>query len=194
MKILIDPISESLNKLVNYFKTNGIPYVIVGGAAVIVTGRTRTTLDIDIILNHKLIDRKDFIKYLQENGFDATIEDLDGFDLEEICTFFLEEGMFKVDLKGKYKETDKQSIQMAIDSYYGDLEIKVANPINTILHKLKMGSEQDYEDALAVYVRNSETIDMNLLRKIANQMNIKNKLKDFLNEIERILKEEKWEL
>ena len=46
--------------------------------------------------------------------------------------------MFKIDLKGEYTDSEKQTIEMAIDSVYDDLVIKVANPINTILHKLLM--------------------------------------------------------
>ena len=84
---MIDPISKSLEKLVWYFKENKIPYVIVGGTAVIVTGRTRTTLDVDIILDHSKLNREDFINYLQKNGFDATEADLEGFDLEELLLF-----------------------------------------------------------------------------------------------------------
>ena len=191
---MIDPISKSLEKLVWYFENHEIPYVIVGGAAVIVTGRTRATLDVDIILDHRKVDRQDFIKFLQKNGFDATEADLDGFDLEELCTIFLKDGMFKIDLKGKYTSSDKQAIDMAIDSVYDDLAIKVANPINTILYKLKISTEQNYEDALAVYVRNSDTINIELMKEMAKEQKILNKLEDFLEDLESILEEENLEL
>ena len=191
---MIDPISKSLEKLVWYFNENKIPYVIVGGTAVIVTGRTRTTLDVDIILDHNKVNRKDFINYLQKNGFDATESDLAGFDLEELCTIFLKQGMFKIDLKGNYTDSEKRTIEMAIDSVYDNLAIKVSNPINTILHKLTIGSEQDYEDALAVYVRNSETLDLNLMKEIANKLGISKKLEEFLKDLDSILREENLEL
>jgi len=66
--VAIDPISESLKRLVTYFDTRKIPYVIVGGVSVFILGRSRLTMDIDIIIDHARIDRKDFITYLQKNN------------------------------------------------------------------------------------------------------------------------------
>ena len=72
---------------------------------------------------------------------------------------------------------------MTIDSIYDDLAIKVANPINTILHKLMVGSEQDNEDALEVYVRNSGTIDLNLMKEMAKELGISIQLDEFLKNL-----------
>ncbi len=99
-----DPISKSLEKLVGYFDSNSIPYVIVGGVAVIVTGRTRMTTDVDIILDHEKIQREDFVDYLVNEGFDANLRDFDGFDEKSHCSIFFKEGMFRIDLKGVYSD------------------------------------------------------------------------------------------
>ena len=187
----IDPISESLKRLVTYFDTRKIPYVVVGGVSVFILGRSRLTMDIDIILDHTRIDRKDFITYLQKNNFDATLDDLIGFDEKSHCSFFYKKGMFRIDIKGAYSELERESIKMAITGIYNDIKLKIDNPMNLILFKLKYGSEQDYEDALAVYIRNQEKIDHEFMEEKAKKINIKEKLDSFLEITKDFLEGEK---
>ncbi len=190
VKMTIDPISESLKRLVKYFNSRKIPYVVVGGVSVFVLGRTRFTMDVDIILDHTKLDRGDFVDYLQNNNFDASLIDLEGFDENSHCSFFYKSGMFRIDIKGAYSELELESIKMAIDGIYNDIKLKINNPTNLILYKLHFGSEQDYEDALAVYIRNKERIDTNFLKDKARKMNIENQLNLFLKDVTEFLKKE----
>ncbi len=186
---MTNPISNSLMYLAQYFKEHSIPYVIVGGVAVMITGRTRMTQDIDIILDHTIINRGNFLAFLQKNGFDATLSDFEGFDEKSHCTIFFKEGMFRIDIKGIYSELDQESIDMAIDEIFNGVHLKINHPLNTVAFKLKFGSEQDYEDALAVYIKNLEIINREELVKKASKMMIKNELKVFLKEVDEFLKE-----
>lgn len=186
----IDPISESLKRLVKYFDENNIPYVVVGGVSVFVLGRSRMTMDVDIILDHTKLNREEFVNYLRKNNFDASLDDFIGFDEESHCTFFYKTGMFRIDVKGIYSSLDHESIERAIVGIYNDIKLKISNPVDLILFKLKFGSEQDYEDALAVYIRNKERIDHNFLKKKALKMEIKDELDSFLKRIATFLEKE----
>ncbi len=186
----IDPISESLKRLVKYFDENNIPYVVVGGVSVFVLGRSRMTMDVDIILDHTKLNREEFVNYLRKNNFDASLDDFIGFDEESHCTFFYKTGMFRIDVKGIYSNLDQESIERAIVGIYNDIKLKISNPVDLILFKLKFGSEQDYEDALAVYIRNKERIDHNFLTKKALKMEIKDELDSFLKRIITFLEKE----
>ena len=189
----IDPISESLKRLVKYFNSRKIPYVVVGGVSVFVLGRTRFTMVVDIILDHTKLDREDFVDYLQNNNFDASLTDLEGFEENSHCSFFYKTGMFRIDIKGAYSELELESINMGIDGVYNDIKLKINDPVNLILYKLQFGSEQDYEDALAVYIRNKERIDTNFLKNKALKMKIKNQLDLFLKDVTEFLKKERVE-
>lgn len=186
----IDPISESLKRLVKYFDENNIPYVVVGGVSVFVLGRSRMTMDVDIILDHTKLNREEFVNYLRKNNFDASLDDFIGFDEESHCTFFYKTGMFRIDVKGIYSSLDQESIERAIVGIYNDIKLKISDPVDLILFKLKFGSEQDYEDALAVYIRNKERIDHNFLTKKALKMEIKDELDSFLKRITTFLEKE----
>ena len=186
----IDPISESLKRLVKYFDENNIPYVVVGGVSVFVLGRSRMTMGVDIILDHTKLNREEFVNYLRKNNFDASLDDFIGFDEESHCTFFYKTGMFRIDIKGIYSSLDQESIERAIVGIYNDIKLKISDPVDLILFKLKFGSEQDYEDALAVYIRNKERIDHNFLTKKALKMEIKDELDSFLKRITTFLEKE----
>lgn len=189
----IDPISESLKRLVKYFILKKVPYVVVGGVSVFVLGRSRFTMDVDIILDHTKLDRGDFVTYLRENNFDASVDDFVGFDEKTHCTFFYKTGMFRMDIKGVYSDLDAESISMAINGIYDGIKLKINNPTNLILFKLKFGSEQDYEDALSVYIRHKEKIDLNFLKEKAQKMQISSNLDSFLKEIREFLEKEEFE-
>ena len=182
-----DPITESLSVLASYFDQNSIPYVVVGGVSVIVFGRARMTLDIDIIVDHTQIDREHFITYLTENGFDANLLDLAGFDDHTHCSFFLKRGMFRIDMKGVYSLAEKESIEMALDAVFNGVKVKINHPINIILYKLLFGSEQDYEDALAVYTRMKDSIDHAHLKKRGVQLQLSSQLSDFLKKADELI-------
>ena len=184
---MADPITKSLIILVKYFNDNKIPYVIVGGVAVLVFGRTRVTMDIDIIIDHKLLDRPDFISYLRNNGFDANMSDLLAFDEGLHAPMFLKDGMFRIDMKGCYSGKEKESIAMAVLEDYNGIEIAVDHPQSIIIHKLLFGSQQDYEDALAVYIRNEEIIDHDWLRKKAEYYGITGLYDEFIQEVKNFL-------
>ena len=54
---------NAIKSLCTYLNINNIDYVIVGGISVIAWGRTRTTEDIDIIINHAQLNIPDFVNY-----------------------------------------------------------------------------------------------------------------------------------
>ena len=129
-------------------------------------------------------------KRVLESIFDASLDDFIGFDEESHCTFFYKTGMFRIDVKGIYSSLDQESIERAIVGIYNDIKLKISDPVDLILFKLKFGSEQDYEDALAVYIRNKERIDHNFLTKKALKMEIKDELDSFLKRITTFLEKE----
>lgn len=97
-----------------------------------------------------------------------------------------------MDIKGVYSDLNAESISMAINGIYNSIKIKINNPANLILFKLKFGSEQDYEDALAVYIRHKEKINHNFLKEKAQKMQINSILDSFLKEVREFLDKEDY--
>ena len=83
------------------------------------------------------------------------------------------------------------SINEAVVSSFNDIKLKIDNPESIIVHKLIFGSEQDYEDALAVYIRNFKEIrDTNLVER-SIKYNIREIMQTFLAEVNEFIDEKK---
>ncbi len=176
-----------LNDLDEYFKLNNIPHVIVGGIVVNIWGRTRTTGDVDVIIDHHSLNIKDFVKYLTEKGYSASeYEFEEGFKEGGNITVFYE--TFRIDLVGLFRESQATQIKNAIKLNLFDWDLKFDSPETLIANKLYYGSLQDLEDALSIYTRN----DLNLkkLREFCEELGVTKKLRV----LERISKEELTEV
>lgn len=185
-----DPITHSLRILTTYFEKKRIPYVIVGGIGVLIYGRIRATSDVDIIIDHTKLDIGDFIRYLRKNGFSNSESDLTGLKEKTHCSFFLNDSMFRIDLKGVYSTRDKEALTSYKLVRFKDLNLRVVDPMYLVLNKLLHPSEQDYEDAIAVFVKKMEEIDVEKMRRKAQEMGIKTVIDSFLKEIKELMKKE----
>lgn len=174
-------LSTLLSRLVKVFNALAINYVFVGAVAVIAFARTRTTSDIDVIIDHTSIDLEKFVELLQNNGFDATINDMKNFKDKLHVNFFDKESMFRIDVKGIYSDKDKESINEAANIEFNNIKLRIDSFENLIINKLLFGSQIDIEDALATLTKNYPQIDLDLLYKKANKLGVSEELKELID-------------
>ncbi|MCY3415133.1 MAG: hypothetical protein INQ03_26005 [Candidatus Heimdallarchaeota archaeon] len=173
-------ISLLLNRLVKVFNDLDINYAFVGGVAVIAFGRIRTTSDIDVIIDHRNLNREKFVHSLRDTGFDITLRDLDNFDEKMHVNFFDTNTMFRIDMKGIYKEKDEETIREGKIVNFVDLQIKLDSFENIIVNKLLFGSQIDIEDAMAILTRNFNNIDFELLKQKSVKLGVSSQLQNLL--------------
>ena len=171
---------SALKLICTYLNDKKVPYVIVGGISVIAWGRSRTTDDIDIILDHRLLNINDFVSYLTENNFFADIDDFQGFNSKDHCTIFFKDGLFRIDIIGIYNQDNQTSVDNAVLIEFYNVKIRIDNPESLIAHKLLFSSDQDIEDAYAILIRLDNKIDKELLLWYAERLNVVEKLKKLL--------------
>ena len=86
----------------------------------------------------------------------------------------------RIDLKGAYTAWDKGAITEAETFLYENVPIKIARPEYLITNKLNKGGQIDLEDAFSVYFQNEERLDKKLLDELAELLNVKVDLIEFL--------------
>lgn len=177
----MDKLTQIVKNIHHYCEENNIDYVIVGGFSVLVFGRTRMTMDIDIIIDHNQLDYDHFVNHFRKHGFDINRSDLEVLDEELHGSFFEKDTMFRIDLKGVHGNNEQISIKHALLANFNNVKAYFDNPNQLIAHKLKFGSEQDLEDAYAVYYRSQELIDHNLLTSFAANLGVSRELEEFLD-------------
>ena len=175
-----DPITLSLVKLQRVLNEFGYDYVFIGGVSVFVFGRSRMTMDLDVIVDEDPSRRSDFVEALRKAGFMNFQSDLDE---GMYGSFFLEESMFRIDMKGIFSPKDRYSLENAVEAEFNGVPIRVDCPENIIINKLILGSEQDWEDAISVFVRNKDNLDMEELEKLSRVNGVEEEFILFLEEL-----------
>lgn len=175
-----------MKDVIEYFDSKFIPYVIIGGIAVSLLGRPRTTFDIDLIIDHRQLKYDDFYSYLREKEYILSLEDFEeGFSTKGNIT--IGSGAYTIDLKGIYNKLDRLALEQVIKvKIADDFIININRPELLIVAKLAYAyaSEQDFEDAAATYKKTKEngTLDHNYLTIIATEFGVVDRIQ-FLDQI-----------
>lgn len=173
---------EILHLICSFLNTEKIDYVIVGGLAVLFHGIPRTTMDIDVILEDKKLE--EFVAFLKENDFFANLEDIKiAFKEKSHATIQDKLSMIRLDIKGIYNDSDKQTLDRKTNLKHRDITVNIASAEDTIANKLLFGSDQDIKDAMGIYIRQLDNLDMDYLTKTCKQLKIYN---DFLEMKKRV--------
>jgi len=179
-------IDEILKVVCIFLNNHDIDYVIVGGFAVLFYGNPRTTMDIDYVIQLEDENIPVLIQFLKENGFHADEYDMRTAIKERShCTVEDKETMFRLDIKGVYGEMDERALRNKRKVEINDIAIWIASPEDTIANKLVFAREQDIKDALGIYVRQYETLDMDYLENTAKRIGVLQGLKDLMKKYER---------
>ena len=192
MKIVDHPsINHILEVLTNYLNQAGVPYVIIGGVAVIVFGYIRATQDIDLIVDHEALDIKEFCKYLRQHQFLADEQDLfAAIKKKAHATILHRQHLFRLDVKGSYTTADRETMRTAITVNYRDIPIRLTSPESLICHKLLFTSARDFEDALAVYQRMKPTLKPEELERLSVLVGVEKLLRDLVTVAEQSIREQ----
>ena len=144
------------------------------------------TTYIDIIFDHHKLNREHFIESMNNAGFDVNKKDLEALDEKLHASMFYSDNMFRIDFKGVYTELEQSSIDMAISIQYKGISINLDHPSNMIVHKIYFGSEQDIEDAVAVYIRNKDILDVHYMSEKAGKLGVLNEFQQFLENMNKV--------
>lgn len=145
-----------------------VDHVFVGGIAVIAFGRSRTTEDVDVLAAYRLRDVPTLLSELRRRGFRVSEGDLLAALAEgEHCTVDDTRSDYRIDLSSAATASARHALRHRIRVRSGGVDLPLARPEHTVVMKLKFGSEQDLEDALAIYLRQQDRMDRKLLNGFA---------------------------
>jgi hypothetical protein len=140
----------------------GIEHVYVSGYLAILTGRSRATEDIDVLLER--IDGQrvaELARRLDEEGLWGPAMPLDRMEeLLEDNIWVAEEGEMVPHLEVKFVDDrfDRASLEGRFPAYIGGAELPVGPLELQIAYKLWMGSQTDFEDAVHLYTLFEESL------------------------------------
>ncbi|NVM18786.1 MAG: hypothetical protein HWN80_13810 [Candidatus Lokiarchaeota archaeon] len=175
---------QLINFLEQLEKDKGIKYYLVGGVLTSIYSETRSTTDIDFVVDifSANLTLANFISLLQQNEFypfqdwittialakkTNLIQYLDKQERIKLDNYIIDK-----DNKSKYKIIGLIALERRIRINFADIECWAASKEDFILSKLVFGGWQDYSDALACWIRFNNTLDILYLGKISKELGI----------------------
>ena len=188
-----EPIEVTI-KVTRVLESLGIPYLIGGSLASALYGMVRTTQDSDIVAEMKPEHLQRFVSALQDEFY--LDEEMIAESIQRHSSFNIihRESMFKVDVfiprPRPFLQSQLARAQNQTFFFESEVSAKFASPEDTILAKLewyRLGgevSERQWRDVLGVLKTRAGELDLEYLRKWANELKIIDLLERALREAE----------
>lgn len=150
---------KTLVELAEALQTAHIPYIIIGGQAVLVYGEPRMTRDIDITLGVDIDQLARVLDVFSPSQFTPLVKDIEPF-VKETRVLPLEhrQSHIRVDLIFSFSPYEQQAIARARQILFDTVLISYAAPEDVVIHKLFAGRPRDLEDVKGILLRQT-TID-----------------------------------
>lgn len=179
---------EILSRIGAILNKHNLPYMIIGGQAVLLYGEPRLTRDIDITLgvNTDYID--EIITVVQELSLKPIPSDIKSFVRQTMVLPALDETTgIRVDFIFSFTPYETSAIKRVKKIRVMREDVHFASPEDIIIHKIFAGRPRDIEDIRTIVMKNP-SMDFQYIRKWLKEFDASSDKKDFLKTFEDILK------
>ncbi|MEW6417295.1 MAG: nucleotidyl transferase AbiEii/AbiGii toxin family protein [Nitrospirota bacterium] len=167
---------------------HNLPYMIIGGQAVLLYGEPRLTRDIDITLGVSADYIKELLVVVRELSLKPIPEDIESFVRQTmVLPAFDETTGIRVDFIFSFTPYEIKAIKRARRIKILEREVCFASPEDVIIHKIFAGRPRDIEDVKTIILKNPE-IDIKYIKKWLRKFDASSDEKEFLKTFEEILK------
>ena len=178
-----------ISRLGRTISATKVPYMIIGGQAVLLYGTPRLTQDIDITLGISVDGLPDVVAICKAAGLNIIPEDYQDFVQK---TFVLpaqdKKSGIRVDFIFSFTPYEQQAIKSAEKVKIGDRFVRFAAVEDVIIHKIFAGRPRDMEDIRHIVIKNP-SIDRAYIRKWLRKFDKSNESAGFIDIFNRIIKE-----
>jgi len=144
---LLERIAQGLQKA-------GIPYMVIGGQAVLLYGEPRLTKDIDVTLGADLTRLQDVLSAVREINLTPLV-DPETFTRDTMVLPCADPGSgIRVDLIFSFSPYEQLAISRARILCIGGTEVCFASLEDLLVHKIVAGRARDLEDARIILIKN----------------------------------------
>jgi hypothetical protein len=149
---------ELLVKIARGLTLSRIPYMIIGGQAVLLYGEPRLTKDIDITLGVGTDKFQDIIAVAGRLGLKILVDEAEDFVRKTMVLPVLEEKSgIRIDLIFSYSPYEQQAIERAKGISFNTADkfnVHFAALEDIVIHKIIAGRPRDIEDVKTILLKN----------------------------------------
>ena len=178
-------------KIADALKQNRLPYMIIGGQAVLLYGMPRMTKDIDITLGVSVDQLETAVKAVGDADLDIIPEDFETFVRKTFVLPTRDSGSgIRVDLIFSFTPYERQAIERAKPVSFRGNAVMFASVEDVIIHKIFAGRPRDLEDVRSIIIKNPD-FDREYTRKWLKEFDRSVETDSFSKIFEDMLKEAK---
>ena len=163
-------IATLIKRIARNLDENKIPYMIIGGQAVLLYGTPRLTRDIDITLG---VDTDQFSlldSVCKHAGLKTLTDDPEGFARQtKVLLAEDPESKIRVDFIFSFTPYEAQAIRRAQAVLMDGYPVRFATREDVIIHKMVAGRAIDQEDIKSILARNRGAVDLDYIRRWLRQ-------------------------
>lgn len=164
-----------------------IPYMVIGGQAVLLYGEPRVTRDIDVTLGVDVDCLEDLLRIAEELSLRVLPDEIKTFvDRTMVLPCLDDASGIRVDFIFSFTPYEEQAIRRSNRIGIKGVEVCFASPEDVILHKIFAGRPRDIEDARSILLRNPD-LDISYMRDWLDRFDLASEEKGFREIFERLL-------
>ncbi|MEX0608376.1 MAG: nucleotidyl transferase AbiEii/AbiGii toxin family protein [Balneolaceae bacterium] len=163
-------LNNTLHEITDLLEKHKLPYMVIGGYAVLFHGEPRFTEDIDIVLG---VDSSSLDQVLKavDNKFEARAKDATQFvEQTNVLPLISLKNNIKVDLIFSFIDFERNAIQKALSVDIEGKKVQIVRAEDLIIYKLLAGRPKDLEDAKNVIEHNLTTIDIQEIDSVVQEL------------------------
>ena len=144
-----------LKKIALQLKGASIPYMVIGGQAVLVYGEPRLTRDIDIIMGIGVDGLDSVKKIIKAIGLKSLVEKEKAFvERNMVLPTLDKKSGIRVDFIFSFSPYERQAIGRARDIKLGRSLVRFASLEDVVIHKMIAGRARDLDDVKSILLKN----------------------------------------
>ena len=144
-----------LKKIALQLKKASIPYMVIGGQAVLLYGEPRLTRDIDITLGIGAEELGRIKRIARAMGLKSLVKNEKDFAAKTMVLPVLDmKSSIRIDFTFSHSPYERQAIERAKDVKLARTSVKFASVEDLVIHKLIAGRARDLEDIRSVLLKN----------------------------------------
>jgi len=142
-----------------------IPYMIIGGQAVLIYGEPRLTKDIDITIGLDIDLYDILLKAVNEINLTPLVNNIKDFIKDTyVLPTYDRESDFRVDFIFSFSDYKKEALKRVKNVKIEKYLVKFASLEDLIIHKIISGRPRDLEDIKNILIKNRD-FDKNYIKK-----------------------------
>lgn len=177
-----------LSKIGTTLPKHNLPYMIIGGQAVLIYGEPRITRDIDITLGVNIDQLKKLLVAVKDLSLKPIPQDVDSFVTQTMVLPTLDESTgIRVDFIFSCTPYENQAIKRSRKLLIRNQVVNFASPEDVIIHKIFAGRPRDLEDVRSIVLKNQD-IDIRYIRSWLKKFESSSDKKNLMNTFNKLLR------